>query len=136
LTSINVDNANPNYSSDGGVLYNKNKTTLIQYPGGKQGAFSIPTSVTNIGSYAFIACSSLTSITIPTSVASIGLDAFSRCSSLRNVVVLHTTPPSINYNTFYDVPLSYAILTVPKGSKTAYQNASFWKNFGTIVEMD
>jgi hypothetical protein len=53
-------------------------------------------------------------------------------------VVLRTTPPSITsgtcYNTFYGVPLSSVTLTVPKGSKAAYESAEGWKNFGTIVE--
>jgi BspA type Leucine rich repeat region (6 copies) len=36
LTSINVVEANPDYSSGvGGVLFNKNKTTLLQYPPGE-----------------------------------------------------------------------------------------------------
>jgi len=42
LTTINVDSGNRNYSSEQGVLYNKNKSTLIAYPPGKKGAFTIP----------------------------------------------------------------------------------------------
>ena len=39
LTVIDVDADNPNYSSQDGVLYNKTKTALLQYPRGKSGAF-------------------------------------------------------------------------------------------------
>jgi hypothetical protein len=49
LTSINVNSGNTNYSSDQGVLYNKNKTSLVQYPGGKTGAFTIPTVLPALG---------------------------------------------------------------------------------------
>jgi len=42
LTAINAAPGNANYSSDQGVLYNKNKTTLVSYPGGKKGSFIIP----------------------------------------------------------------------------------------------
>jgi len=66
LAAINVDAGNTNYSSEQGILYNKDKTLLIQYPGGKTGAFTIPNSVTDIGRYsAFKGCTSLTSINIP-----------------------------------------------------------------------
>ena len=79
LTSIEVDADNPNYTSIGGVLYNKDVTILICCPGGKT-SITIPNSVTSIGEWAFHDCSSLTSITIPNSVTSIGDRAFSACS--------------------------------------------------------
>ena len=73
LCLIEVVEGNSEYTSQDGVLFNKNKTTLIVYPGGKQsGHYSIPDSVTSIGGYAFYNCSSLTSVTIPDSVTSIG----------------------------------------------------------------
>ena len=49
--------------------------------------YTIPDSVTSIGSYAFRWCSSLTSITIPNSVTSIGDNAFSGCSSLTSITI-------------------------------------------------
>jgi len=88
MTAITVNSANPNYSSDAnGVLYNKNKTTIIQYPNGKNGAFTIPSSVTNIGSSAFNYCRGLTSVTIPSSVNGIGPGAFACCTSLASVTI-------------------------------------------------
>src|ERR1035438_6740084 len=50
LTAIVVDAANPNHSSADGVLFNKDQTTLIQFPFGKAGSYSIPGSVTSIRS--------------------------------------------------------------------------------------
>ena len=84
LTNITVDAANPNYSSADGVLFNKLQTTLIQCPGGKTGAYLIPSSVTSIKGYAFSGCSELTSVTIPSSVTSIGQEAFYYCSKLTS----------------------------------------------------
>jgi len=48
-----VDAANPNYSSTNGVLFDKAQTTLIEFPGGLAGSYTIPNSVTSIGDYAF-----------------------------------------------------------------------------------
>ena len=45
----------------------------------------IPNSVTSIGSYAFLGCSSLTNVVIPNSVTSIGSSAFYDCNGLENV---------------------------------------------------
>ena len=53
LKEIVVDEKNPAYTSQDGVLYNKDKTELICCPGGKTGDLVIPTSVTKIGSSAF-----------------------------------------------------------------------------------
>ena len=88
LTAINVNSGNTDYSSDQGVLYNKSKTTLIQYPEGKTGnSFVIPNNVTSIGDYAFINCNRLTSITIPNSVTNIGKAAFNFSTSLTSVTI-------------------------------------------------
>ena len=89
LTSITVKEGNPNYSSDEyGVLFNKDKTLLIQYPiGNKRTSYTIPDSVTSIGDWAFAQCTSLTSVTIGNSVTSIGEAAFWLCTSLTSVTI-------------------------------------------------
>ena len=88
LTSINVDANNPNYCSIDGVLFGKDKTTLIQYPiGNTRSEYIIPNSVTSIGEWAFSGCKSLTSITIGNSVTSIGDYAFFECSSLTSMTI-------------------------------------------------
>ena len=88
LTSITVDSQNPNYSSLDGVLYNKNKTTLIQYPRrNNRTSFMIPNSVKIIGDDAFCTCSRLTNVTISDGVTRIGDYAFECCSSLKRVTI-------------------------------------------------
>ena len=47
----------------------------------------IPDSVTSIGKWAFMGCTSLTSVNIPDSVTSIGEWAFIRCTSLTSVTI-------------------------------------------------
>ena len=62
LTNITVSSSNPAYASLDGVLFNKAFTTLIQYPAGKAGAYTIRASVTTIGDLAFSSCYQLTSV--------------------------------------------------------------------------
>ncbi len=68
------------------ILYSKDGKTLIRYPQNKlDKEYTIPNSVTSIGSYAFYGCSSLTSITIPEAVTKIGSSAFYNCTSLVEI---------------------------------------------------
>ncbi len=88
LTEIKVAAKNVNYASVNGVLFNKDKSKLVFYPGGKiDKNYSIPESVTDIGRCAFDHCISLTSVTIPNSVTSIGDGAFEGCTSLKSIVI-------------------------------------------------
>ena len=87
LSSINVVSDNSIYSSEDGVLYDKNKRKLICVPAGKNGKFVIPSSVTSIGNYAFMYCRGLTSIEIPSSVTSIENEAFWNCHSLTSIEI-------------------------------------------------
>jgi hypothetical protein len=105
LTEINVDADNNAFTSEEGVLYNKNKTTLIQYPGGKTGAFTIPDSVTSLRTDrgkdgAFTGCKNLTSVTIPSSVTSIGYILFQHCSNLTKVEIKGNSLTSIGDHAF------------------------------------
>ena len=109
LTAITVDTSNPAYSSSGGVLFDKSETTLIQCPGVKAGAYTIPNSVTNIGDYAFYYCTSLTSVTIGNSVTSIGDYAFAY-SGLTNVTFPNSLT-SIGELAFADTSLTS--VTIP-----------------------
>ena len=102
LTSINVDENNENYCDINGILFNKDKTELIQYPIGKTDiSYTIPDSVTSIGWDAFYGCESLTSITIPNSVTSIGGSAFSWCTSLTSITIGNSVT-SIGSYAFYN----------------------------------
>ena len=86
LTEITVDSESIVYCSENGVLFNKDRTTLILYPAGKpETTYTIPNSVTSIGDAAFYYCSTLTQVTIPNSVTSIGSSAFLSCSALTQV---------------------------------------------------
>ena len=92
LTNITVSAGNPKYADRGGVLFDRSLTTLIQYPCGRSGSYTIPGDVTSIGAYAFSWCAALTSVMISSSVTNIGDGAFSNCSSLTNITVSAGNP--------------------------------------------
>lgn len=86
LTNIAVNTQNPNYSSANGVLFNKSQSTLIEFPAGLNGTYTISNSVTSIANDAFVFCS-LNNVTIPSSVTNIGIYAFYSCHNLASVAI-------------------------------------------------
>ncbi len=129
LTSITVKSGNTKLSSENGVLFNKDKTLLVTCPGGKQGVYSIPTSVIGIGTAAFNRCSGLTSVTIPDGVTSIGATAFAGCTGLKSITCEAETPPTCGDDCFYEVDKSIPVY-VPQESVNNYKiEWSYFTNF-------
>jgi hypothetical protein len=92
LTGIDVSSSNTNYASFQGVLYNKAITTLIQYPIGRAGEFTVPSNVATIAESAFADSPGLTSVTVPDSVLRIEASAFAYCHSLKSINVVNGNP--------------------------------------------
>lgn len=156
LREINVDSSNKHYSSEDGILFNKEKTLIILYPEGKGGkAYTIPNSVNYIGYNAFPS-NNPSKIIIPDSVAEIGSlafglglisinisgsvnmieeDAFYCCDDLKEVYVDWKKPISLpNYRIFDEEYICDATLYVPQGSASSYRQVAPWNLFGKIVE--
>ena len=125
LTGIFVDSDNQYYSSDSyGVLYNKNKTELIQFPCDlKIASYTIPDSVTVIGYYAFGMCDNLEIVTIPDSVTVIGDYAFGGCDNLEIVTISDSVTVIGDYA--FVMCDSLASVTV-SNSVTAIENSAFY----------
>jgi len=87
LISILVNESNASFTSLDGVLFSKDLSELIRYPAGKNGYYSIPSSVISIKDSAFASCMSLTSVTIPNSVKRIGGSTFKSCVNLLSVTI-------------------------------------------------
>lgn len=125
LVNINVETANQKYCSLNGVLFSKNKKTLIAYPDAHAANYTVPACTEVIGGGAFRGCEMLTGITLPTSlhvikslafwdnialeeivvphgVTTIEHSAFGNCSAMRRAV-LPATLTSLGYSTFNGV---------------------------------
>ena len=123
LTSFSVNEGNSNYSSQDGVLFNKDKTELIQYPiGNERTTYDIPNSVTSIGNSAFSECTNLSNVTIPDSVTRIGDSAFESCTSLTSVIIPNSLI-SID-NSVFQGCTSLTSVTIPN-SVTSIGNSAF-----------
>ena len=122
LTQITVNKNNKYYSNDErGVLFDKAKTTLIQYPAGNKNIhYVIPDSVTSISKTAF-ANSLLMSIIIPESVKDIGNEAFSMCTLLTSITI-PAGVTNLGATTFYycyrlkNVTIDADITSIPHGT--------------------
>ena len=100
LTGIFVSSDNADYYSEDGVLFNSPPTTLLAYPAGKQGTYTIPSGVNYIGASAFNGCAGLTGVIIPASISSIRTYGFYNCTGLTSVTSLSTTPPGVASDAF------------------------------------
>ena len=158
LREINVNTLNIKYSSVEGVLFNKDQTILIAYPGGKTTTeYTIPSGVTkisvrsfegskptkiiipegvlHIGFEAFTNMFGLKEINIPASITKIEGGAFAYNQNLTSVSANRIIPlPLYGYGVFDGINKSTCILYVPGGSSELYRNATEWKDFQNIIE--
>lgn len=110
LESITVDPANPAYADINGVLFSKDRNSLILYPErwefsrqyaipegtksindrafngvGYLWGITLPDSVSHIGEYAFVGCVNWTNVLLPEAVTAIGYGAFMNCRKLPTI---------------------------------------------------
>ena len=121
MSAYEVSPDNPVYSSEDGIMFNKDKTELLHFPAKKQvESFSIPEKVEKIGElafecnqlnevifhdklltiddYAFFLCEKLAKADVPNSVEFVGESAFSRCYNLKEAHIpekLTAIPPGL-----------------------------------------
>lgn len=93
----------------------------------------------SIGKRAFSAAtattSTITDIKLPESLNTITTEAFRNQKKLAAVSILATVPPTCGASSFYATDGVYtATLTVPVGTKAAYEANDEWKKFQEIVE--
>jgi hypothetical protein len=134
LTSFTVDSNNPAFSATGGVLFNRTGTTLLEYPPGVSGSYTIPGTVSNIGPNAFAACYFLSGVTIPDSVTNIGATGFGYCFDLTNVTI-PASVTSLAPDTFINCENLPAINVAAGNSNyTSVGGVLFDKDVTTLLE--
>jgi len=101
LETITVQEGNPNYVSENGVLYDKEKTVLICCPA-KNTLIDlvVPGTVVEIHDAAFCNNSNIRFVYLPKSLKYLGSQAFCDCNSLKKVVFLGSAPEFAHWDTF------------------------------------
>jgi len=83
LQSVTVASDNAYLLAENGVIFTKDKTVLLWYPKGKQGAsYTVPASVTKLEWNSFRDIDALTSVTLPDGLKTIDSYVFYRCPNL------------------------------------------------------
>lgn len=106
LSEINVQAGNSHYSSKDGVLLSGDGKNILWFPMGKEGEYTLPSTVTTVGDYAFRNCrietfhfadgltsigkyafynSSVKEVSLPSTVKQIPTGLFQKCADLTTV---------------------------------------------------
>ena len=86
LKTIAVADGSAAFSSEDGVLFSKDKSTLVTYPAGKTDAdYTVPASVTAVGDYAFANNTKIQNVVLPDRVKTLGKYAFSKATNLMTL---------------------------------------------------
>ena len=140
IQNLYVAEGNPTYSDIDGVLFNKEKTTLIKFPAGRRGDYTVPEStkriaeqafqltklktvilnegLETIGNRAFYNSNTLTAVTIPTTVTSIADEVFAWTQKLATVTFAQPSQlESMGTNVFF-ANNSLTTITLPTSLKT------------------
>ena len=88
LETIEVEEDNPAICSVDGVLFNKDKTTLICYPAASpQESYTVPDGVKTLVLGAFINSQHLKKVVLPDNLETLGYNAFGNSKSLEEVIL-------------------------------------------------
>lgn len=135
VTSFHVDEANPNYSSEGTVLFNKNKNKII-YALGHIEDYKVPASVDTIGASSFQDQSDLIYLTLPEGLKIIKEAAFTNSDKLKCVYAYMPEPATLEDFSFATtVTGDFIYLYVPQGCSGNYFCDPSWSRF-YIQEFD
>lgn len=133
LTEINVQAGNSHYSSKDGVLLSGDGKSILWFPMGKEGEYTLPSTVTTVGDYAFRNCrietfhfadgltsigkyafynSSVKEVSLPSTVKQIPTGLFQKCADLTTVHIGKNTEMLGDY-VFDGCPITNLYISAP-----------------------
>lgn len=133
LTEINVQAGNSHYSSKDGVLLSGDGKNILWFPMGKEGEYTLPSTVTTVGDYAFRNCrietfhfadgltsigkyafynSSVKEVSLPSTVKQIPTGLFQKCADLTTVHLGKNTEMLGDY-VFDGCPITNLYISAP-----------------------
>jgi hypothetical protein len=108
---------------------------------GFTGVLTIPNSITSInyvspsGAGCFNGCSNFTELILNKNITSIGSYSFLNCSGLKTISIPRSLPPIIGSNTFGGINKETCSLNLPIGAIDSYQAANYWNEFIFLNEL-
>lgn len=133
LSEINVQAGNSHYSSKDGVLLSGDGKNILWFPMGKKGEYTLPSTVTTVGDYAFRNCrietfhfadgltsigkyafynSSVKEVSLPSTVKQIPTGLFQKCANLTTVHLGKNTEMLGDY-VFDGCPITNLYISAP-----------------------
>lgn len=133
LAEINVQAGNSHYSSKDGVLLSGDGKSILWFPMGKEGEYTLPSTITTVGDYAFRNCrietfrfadgltsigkyafynSSVKEVSLPSTVKQIPTGLFQKCAYLTTVHLGKNTELLGDY-VFDGCPITNLYISVP-----------------------
>lgn len=133
LAEINVQAGNSHYSSKDGVLLSGDGKSILWFPMGKEGEYTLPSTVTTVGDYAFRNCrietfhfadgltsigkyafynSSVKEVALPSTVKQIPTGLFQKCADLTTVHLGKNTEMLGDY-VFDGCPITNLYISAP-----------------------
>ncbi len=91
VKKIFAEKRNPHFTTLSGVLFNKEKTTLVRFPPkSPETSYTVPNGITVIGKHAFQNARNLTEIVLPDTLRIIEDSAFDDCKNLQRIIIPST----------------------------------------------
>lgn len=128
---VNIDPNNENYSFENGILYNKDKTQLLNAKNAS-GAVVIPNTVTTIKENSFYQAENITSVTLPSSVTTIEMTAFYYMPNLQSIEI-GSSLNSIEDLNFCKCPMLTEIVVSPSNANFSSENGVLYNKDKTIL---